>query len=130
MVIGTHGSTYGGNPLATTVGNAVLDVVSDPEFLKQVEHAGEQLKAELHRLVVEFPDLVDEVRGSGLMLGLHCNKIENTQFLIKAREHKLLVGKAGDNVVRLLPPLVIDSSHISQAVAIMESVLTDLSTKD
>ena len=127
MVIGTHGSTYGGNPLATTVGNAVLDVVSDPEFLKQVEHTGEQLKAELQRLVNEFPALVDGVRGSGLMLGLHCNKIENTQFLVKAREYKLLVGKAGDNVVRLLPPLVIDSNHVSQAVDIMETVLSDLS---
>jgi len=128
MVIGTHGSTYGGNPLATTVGNAVLDVVSDPEFLKQVEHTGEQLKSELQRLVNEFPALVDEVRGSGLMLGLHCNKIENTQFLIKAREYKLLVGKAGDNVVRLLPPLIIDRDHISQAVDIMERVLNDLSS--
>ena len=61
------------------------------------------------------------------MLGVHCNKIENTQFLVKAREYKLLVGKAGDNVVRLLPPLVIDSNHVSQAVDIMETVLSDLS---
>lgn len=129
MVIGTHGSTYGGNPLATAIGNALLDVVADQAFLQTVEETGKSLQSGLTKLVSKFPDIVDQVRGTGLMLGLHCNTVTNADVLIKAREYKLLLGKAGDNVVRLLPPLIIDKKHVEEALATLEKVCIDLSAE-
>ncbi|NKJ42942.1 MULTISPECIES: aspartate aminotransferase family protein [unclassified Novosphingobium] len=114
MVFGTHGSTYGGNPLAMAAGEAVLDVVANPEFLAQVRATGDRLKARLEQFIGNYPDLFELVRGRGLMLGVKC-KMEPRPFVAHMRDnHQLLAVSAGDMTFRVLPPLVIDDSHIDE----------------
>lgn len=115
MTAGTHGSTFGGNPLATAVGNAVLDVILADGFLEHVQKAGLLLKQKLARLKDEHPSVIEDIRGSGLMMGLKC-KVANTDLVNAALGQKLLVIGAGDNVVRLLPPLIATDADISEAV--------------
>ena len=122
MVVGTHGSTFGGNPLATAVGNSVLDVVNNETFLSEVVAKGDQLRAGLEQLKQRFPQFIVELRGKGLMQALICNDVENLQVLNKAREQHLLVGRAGDNSVRLMPPLVVELFQIDHAIATLHSV--------
>lgn len=121
MTPGSHGSTYGSNPLAMAVGNAVLDVMLADGFLEHVQHMGSLLKTGLQELVGRFPKLLAEVRGGGLMLGLktHVSHLKFTQAL---REHKLLTAPAEDGVIRIIPPLIIQADHIEQALAIVEGV--------
>lgn len=114
MVIGTHGSTYGGNPLAMAAGEAVLDVVANAEFLGQVRATGERLRARLEQFIGNYPDMFELVRGRGLMLGLKC-KMEPRPFVAHMRDnHQVLAVSAGDSTLRILPPLVIDDSHIDE----------------
>lgn len=114
MGIGTHGSTYGGNPLAMAAATAVLDQVATPEFLAQVRATGARLRARLEQFIGNYPDLFDSVRGEGLMLGLKM-KIEPRGFVAHLRDnHQLLTVAAGDMTMRVLPPLVIDDSHIDE----------------
>ena len=114
MGIGAHGSTYGGNPLAMAASEAVLDVVADEAFLADVTRKGERLKARIEQFIGNYPDLFDSVRGKGLMLGLKL-KVEPRAFVAHLRDHHgLLTVAAGDNVVRLLPPLVIEDAHIDE----------------
>ncbi|WP_342658421.1 aspartate aminotransferase family protein [Sphingomonas sp. NY01] len=114
MVAGTHGSTYGGNPLAMAAGEAVLDVLQEPGFLEQVEAMGQRLRATLEQMIPNHDHLFEEVRGHGLMLGLKM-KSDSRRFVAHCRdEHKLLLVSAGENVVRILPPLVIDESHVAE----------------
>jgi len=114
MVFGTHGSTYGGNPLAMAAGEAVLDVVANPEFLAQVRATGDRLKTRLEQFIGNYPDLFELVRGKGLMLGVKC-KMETRPFVAHMRDnHQLLTVSAGDMTFRILPPLVIDDSHIDE----------------
>ena len=114
MVIGTHGSTYGGNPLAMAAGEAVLDVVANAEFLGQVRAKGDRLKARLEQFIGNYPDMFELVRGRGLMLGLKC-KMEPRPFVAHMRDnHQVLAVSAGDSTLRILPPLVIDDSHIDE----------------
>jgi len=116
MVIGTHGSTYGGNPLACAAGMAVLDVILEPGFMEQVRATGDRLRASLEQLIPNHDDLFDSVRGMGLMLGLKL-KHDSRAFVAHLRDnHGLLTVAAGDNVVRILPPLVIDENHISECI--------------
>ena len=115
MVVGTHGTTYGGNPLATAVGGAVLDIVLSEGFLERVEANGLKLKQKLAGLRDAHPTIVAEVRGEGLMLGLRTH-VPNGDFAVAAREEKLLVIPAGDNVVRLLPPLIVGDEEIDEAL--------------
>ena len=121
MVAGTHGSTYGGNPLAMAVGNAVLDVILDVGFLDHVVEMGAYLQDGLNGLVADFPDILDSVRGAGLMVGLKC-KVPNTDMLARLREEGLLTVVAGDNVVRMLPPLIIERQHIDEAMDVVRQV--------
>lgn len=121
MVVGTHGSTFGGNPLASAVGNAVLDIIND-DLLQQVRDNGEVMKAGLQQLKQRFPQFIAELRGQGLMQGVCCINIENLQILNQARERNLLIGRAGDNCVRLMPPLIIDTEQINHAINILHSV--------
>ena len=116
MTAGTHGSTFGGNPLAMAVGNAVLDVILAPGFLEQVEKTALLFKQRLAEMKDRHPRLIAEVRGEGLLVGLKMvvPNTEMTAALLK--EHLLTVG-AGDNVVRLLPPLIIDEAIVNDAVA-------------
>lgn len=116
MTVGVHGTTYGGNPLAMAVAESVIDILLAPEFLDNVKKIGAELKNELQNLAQKFPHLVSEVRGVGLMLGLKINdKIENTEVVKKLLDQGLLVIPAGDNVIRIMPPLLIDSNHIQEA---------------
>ena len=114
MTLGTHGTTFGGNPLAMAVGNAVLDVVLAPGFLKDVERKGLLLKQRLAELKDRHPAIIAEVRGFGLMMGLR-TIMPNTDFVAAARAQRLILIGAGDNVVRLLPPLIISDEDISEA---------------
>ena len=116
MTLGTHGTTFGGNPLAMAVGNAVLDVVLAPGFLDQVAQTGLRLKQSLAELKDQHPDMIAEIRGEGLMLGLKLHT-PNTDFVAEARAAGLLVVAAGDNVVRLLPPLIIGEAEVAEAVS-------------
>jgi len=115
MVAGTHGSTYGGNPLAMAVANAVLDAVLEPGFLERVNEAGLRLKQELARVKDENPDVVEEVRGSGLLAGIKV-KPPMGEVVAACTAEKLLTVGAGENVVRLLPPLNVSDAEIAQAV--------------
>jgi acetylornithine/N-succinyldiaminopimelate aminotransferase len=115
MVVGTHGSTYGGNPLAMAACEAVLDIVTEPAFLAQVQDSGERLRAALEQMIPNHDDLFDSVRGLGLMIGLKL-KTDSRAFVNHARSHGILTVAAGDNVVRLLPPLVIEEHHIRECV--------------
>ena len=115
MVIGTHGSTYGGNPLAMAAGQAVLDVVANDEFLEQVTRMGERLRGALEQMIPNHDHLFESVRGLGLMLGVKM-KTDSRAFVNYLREHGLLTVAAGDNVLRVLPPLVIEEAHITEFV--------------
>ena len=116
MVFGTHGSTYGGNPLAMAVGEAVLDVIEAPGFLDNVAQMGARLRQSLEQMLPNHDHLFAEVRGEGLMLGLKLHS-DARRFVAHARDnHGLLLVSAGENVVRILPPLVIDESHIAECV--------------
>jgi acetylornithine/N-succinyldiaminopimelate aminotransferase len=115
MVAGTHGSTYGGNPLAMAAGQAVLDVVDQPEFLDQVARMGERLRGALEQMIPNHDHLFESVRGVGLMLGIKM-KTDSRAFAGYLREHGLLTVAAGDNVLRVLPPLIIDDTHVAEFV--------------
>jgi acetylornithine/N-succinyldiaminopimelate aminotransferase len=119
LTAGSHGSTFGGNPLAVAVGNAVLDVLLADGFLEQVQRVAARLRAKLEELARRHPDLIEEVRGEGLMIGLKC-RAPNTEVVARLRANRMLTVGAGDNVVRLLPPLIIDDSHIEEGLAILE----------
>jgi acetylornithine/N-succinyldiaminopimelate aminotransferase len=115
MVIGTHGSTYGGNPLAMAAGQAVFDIVANDEFLGQVRAKGERLRAALEQMIPNHDHLFDSVRGTGLMLGVKM-KTDSRAFVNYLRTKGLLAVAAGDNVMRVLPPLTIEESHIREFV--------------
>jgi acetylornithine/N-succinyldiaminopimelate aminotransferase len=121
MVAGTHGSTFGGNPLAMAVGNAVLDVVLADGFLGDVERIAAILRRRLTALVAEYPAVFAEVRGAGLLLGLR-GVVTNTEIIDRARAKGLLTVAAGDNVVRLMPPLIIDETHVDEAIGVLDGV--------
>jgi acetylornithine/N-succinyldiaminopimelate aminotransferase len=117
MTIGVHGTTYGGNPLAMAVADSVLKVMLADGFLENVRKVGAELKNELQNLQKEFPQFIMEVRGVGLMLGLKISdKIDNTELVKKLIENKLLVIPAGENVIRIMPPLIITSDHVKEAI--------------
>ncbi|WP_188054357.1 aspartate aminotransferase family protein [Sphingosinithalassobacter sp. CS137] len=118
MVIGTHGSTYGGNPLAMAAGEAVLDVMFEEGFFAHVKAMGERLRASLEQMIPNHDHLFDSVRGKGLMLGLKLKEpAVSRDFVAFCRDHHgLLTVAAGENVVRILPPLVIGEEHIAECV--------------
>lgn len=126
MVVGTHGSTFGGNPLAMAVGNAVLDIVLSPHFLPHVERVANVMRQQLAMIVDEFPDVVEEVRGKGLLIGLKC-KVTNSDLVAAIRERRVLVVGGGDNTVRILPPLIIEEAHIREGIAALHDACRALS---
>ncbi|MDX2143173.1 MAG: aspartate aminotransferase family protein [Rhodospirillaceae bacterium] len=125
MTAGTHGSTFGGNPLAMAAANAVLDVVLEKGFLERVQKTAEKLWAKLKPVVAKHPKVFAEVRGRGLMIGLKCN-LPNGDVVKKLMDHGLLTVVGGDNVVRLLPPLIIGDAEIDAAVAILDKAAGEL----
>ncbi len=125
MTVGTHGSTYGGNPLAVAVGNAVLDVTLAPGFLDRVRRTALLLKQRLAELKDRHPAVIAEVRGEGLLIGLR-TLIPNGELVDALRAEKMLVVAAGDNVVRLLPPLIAGEAEIGEAVARIDRACTGI----
>ncbi len=127
MTAGTHGSTYGGNPLGCAVGNAVIDIIGDPAFLAEVNRKAGLLRQKLEGLVASHPDVFESVRGSGLMLGLKC-KATNTDVVAAGYKHEVITVPAGDNVIRLLPPLTITDEEIAEAVSRLDQAVGSLKT--
>ncbi len=125
MTVGTHGTTFGGNPLAMAVGNAALDLALAPGFLEHVGKVAGYLNQQLGALVAAHPAIFESVRGQGLMLGLKM-KIPNTDFITAARQAGLVVLPAGDNVVRLLPPLTISESEVREGMELMNRAAATL----
>ena len=128
LTAGSHGTTFGGNPLAMAVGNAVLDVVLEDGFLKHVRAIGAELHKGLDDLVARHPGVLAGVRGTGLMLGLKC-VVENTALLARLFDNGMLTVPAGDNVVRLLPPLVLGDGHVREALEILDNSCAALAEK-
>ena len=124
MVIGTHGSTFGGNPLAMAAGQAVFDVVANEEFLSQVRQTGERLRSALEQMIPNHDHLFESVRGMGMMLGIKM-KTDSRRFVNWLRGRGLLTVAAGDNVMRILPPLVIEEHHIREFVETLSAAAAD-----
>ncbi len=125
MTAGTHGSTYGGNPLACAVGSAVMDIVADPEFLDGVRARAGHLRQKLEGLVAAHADVFEGVRGSGLMLGLKC-KPSNVDVVNAGYAQQVITVPAADNVIRLLPPLNITEDDIAEAIARLDAAAASL----
>merc|ERR1712127_618749 len=121
MTAGTHGSTFGGNPLAMSVGNAVLDQILKKGFPSNVKILSKYFHSELNKLRKEFPKLIKEVRGVGLLIGLQLHG-NQTKFIQKLMDSKLLTIRAGENVVRILPPLNVKKQEIDLAINIIKKV--------
>jgi len=128
MTVGTHGTTFGGNPLAMAVGNAVLDVVLEPGFLDHVRQMGLVLKQRLAELGDRHPAIIAEVRGQGLMMGLRTH-VPNAEFIAAARDQKLILIGAGENVARLLPPLIVTEAEVGDAVRRLDATCLALETE-
>ncbi len=126
FVAGTHGSTFGGNPLAMAVANAVLDIVLADGFLPHVVQIGNELANRVNDIAEKYPAVIESVRGVGLMLGMKC-AVANADLAARLTENGLLTVMAADNVVRFLPPLIIDSSHVDEACGILEKSCAELS---
>jgi acetylornithine/N-succinyldiaminopimelate aminotransferase len=124
MTVGTHGSTYGGNPLGMAVGNAAIDLALAPGFLEHVQAIGNYLRQQLAGLIAEHPTVFEELRGQGLMLGLKM-RVPNTDFVAAARKRGLLIVGAGENVVRLLPPLIVSEEQVREAIALLSAAASD-----
>ncbi len=118
---GSHGSTFGGNPLAMSAGNAVLDVIFKKGFLKNVEQNGIYFQKELQKIKIKYPRVIKEVRGQGLLIGLALHSNQN-EFIKKLMNNKLLTVRASENVVRLLPPLNVKRQEINLALKIIQKV--------
>lgn len=127
MVVGTHGSTYGGNPLACAVGIAVLDIIAEPDFLADVSRSAGRLRQGLEGLVAQHPHVFESVRGEGLMLGLKCRPAP-ADVVRAGYDARVLVAPAADNVVRLLPPLNLTDAEIDEGLRRLASVATALAT--
>ena len=128
MTAGTHGSTYGGNPLGCAVGAAVMDEITKPGFLEDVRKKSGFLRQKLEGLVAAHPDIFEGVRGAGLMLGLKCKAL-NTDIVAAGYEAQILTVPAGDNVVRILPALTITEDEIAEGVARLDTAASALSQK-
>lgn len=123
---GSHGTTFGGNPLATAVGNAVLDVILEEGFIENINKSSQKLKTSLETLQNKYPAIVEEVRGKGLLLGLKLKApYENLKMVEKLRANKLLTNGAGQNVVRIIPPLNVTEAEIEEAVEIIDKSLKE-----
>ena len=125
MTPGTHGTTYGGNPLAMAVGNEAITMVLEPGFLEHVNKVANYMHQQLGALVAGHPDIFEGVRGQGLMIGLKM-KVANSDFISLARANGVIVLPAGDNVVRLLPPLTITEDEVREGIALMDKTASQM----
>jgi acetylornithine/N-succinyldiaminopimelate aminotransferase len=125
MTAGTHGSTFGGNPLAMTVGNSVMDIISNKKFLKNVKSISEYFLFNLNKIQNEYPNIIKEIRGRGLLIGIQL-KVDQTKFIKKLMDNSLLTIRAAENVVRILPPLNVKKNEINQSLKIIKKVCSEL----
>ena len=125
MTPGTHGSTFGGNPLAMAVGNAVMDIVSTKQFLNNVTKNSKYFLSNLNKLKEKYPKIIKEIRGRGLLIGIQLYK-DQSNFIKKLMDNKLLTIRAADHVVRILPPLNVKKKEIDQALKIIDKVCAEL----
>jgi acetylornithine/N-succinyldiaminopimelate aminotransferase len=128
MTPGSHGSTFGGNPLAVAAANAVLDVMLEPGFFEHVQQASLRLKQKLASVVDRHPDIVSEVRGEGLLIGLKA-VVPSGDLVSALRAEKLLTVGAGENVVRFLPPLIVSETEIEESIKRLERACVALSAR-
>ena len=121
MVPGTHGSTFGGNPLAMSVGNEVMDIISNKKFLKNIKNLSKYFLKNLNDIKDKYPNIIKQIRGKGLLIGIQLHK-DQTLFIKKLMENKLLTIKAAENVIRILPPLNVKKSEIDIALKVINKV--------
>ena len=126
MTAGTHGSTFGGNPLAMAAGTAVLDVILEKGFLNNVEKKGKYFDQGLNKIKNKFPKIIEEVRGIGLIKGIKM-LVDNAEFIQKLMKHKMLAIKAEENVIRLFPPLIVNNNELDEAIIKIEKVCEEVS---
>lgn len=129
MVVGTHGSTYGGNPMAMAVANAAFDELTKPELMENVNKVSNYLMQQFEGLKQRHPDIVEDVRGKGLLCGMKLKK-KALDVRNLARDHNLLIGNAGDNVLRMAPPLIASEDNVREAIAILDEVFTKAKDMD
>ena len=125
MTPGTHGSTFGGNPLAMAIGNTVMDIVSTKQFLNNVKRSSKYFFSNLHKLKEKYPKIIKEIRGRGLLIGIQLYK-DQSNFIKKLMDNKLLTIRAADHVVRVLPPLNVKKKEIDQSLKIINKVCAEL----
>ena len=125
MTPGTHGSTFGGNPLAMAVGNTVMNIVSSKKFLNNVKNKSQYFFSQLHNLKEKYPNIIKEVRGRGLLIGIQLHK-NQTKFIEKLMDNKLLTIRAAENVVRILPPLNVKKIELDKALKIINKVCSNI----
>ena len=126
MTPGTHGSTFGGNPLAMAVGNTVMNIVSSKKFLNNVKKSSSYFLLNLNKLKSKYPKLIKEIRGRGLLIGIKLHK-DQIIFIKKLMDNNLLTIRAAENVIRILPPLNVKKKEINQALTIINKVCSELS---
>ena len=125
MTAGTHGSTFGGNPLAMTVGNSVMDIIANKKFLKNVKNISKYFLVSLNKIKEKYPGVIKEIRGRGLLIGIQLHT-DQTNFIKKLMDNKLLTIRAAENVVRILPPLNVKKNEIDQAIKVIKKVCIEV----
>ena len=125
MIAGTHGSTFGGNPLAMAVGNSVMDIISNKKFLNNVKSNSKYFFLNLNKIKDKYPNVIKEIRGKGLLIGIQLHA-DQVKFIKKLMENRLLTIRAAENVVRILPPLNVKKSEIDQALKIIKKVCKEI----
>ena len=125
MTPGTHGSTFGGNPLAMAVGNSVMDIIHNKKFLNNVKRISKYFLLNLNIIKEKYPNVINEIRGRGLLIGIQL-KSDQTKFIKKLMDNKLLTIRAAENVVRVLPPLNVKKSEVNQALKIIKKVCSEI----
>ena len=125
MTPGTHGSTFGGNPLAMAVGNTVMDIVSSKKFLNNIKKLSQYFFSNLNLLKKKYPKIIKDIRGRGYLIGIQLYK-DQTKFIQKLMDKKLLTIRAAENVIRVLPPLNVKKNELDQALKIIDTVCAKL----
>jgi acetylornithine/N-succinyldiaminopimelate aminotransferase len=125
MTVGTHGSTFGGNPLAMAVGNSVMDIIANKKFLKNVKNISKYFLVNLNKIKENYPRVIKEIRGKGLLIGIQLHT-DQANFIKKLMENKLLTIRAAENVVRILPPLNVKKNEIDQAIKVIKKVCIEV----
>ncbi|MDA9680342.1 aspartate aminotransferase family protein [bacterium] len=125
MTVGTHGSTFGGNPLAMAVGNSVMDIIANKKFLKNVKNISKYFLVNLNKIKEKYPRVIKEIRGKGLLIGIQLHT-DQANFIKKLMENKLLTIRAAENVVRILPPLNVKKNEIDQAIKVIKKVCIEV----